>query len=339
MDLRRHDPRARLGLRDRGARQGADEPRPEPTPNLIGEVKEYLDRRRDLTASLTVVGPRYLPVKVTARAQHLEAGDQRRRRPDPGGGRHRDNGSTPTCTPPGAGRTERAGRPASPCSPPTCSARSCRRRTSPISDHCSCRPTYPPITSLRSKPTAPKNWDAAKERPFELTDKAASVRVADYETVCAAQTPRHHAPPNRLKDVPWPTPAAICATCHQCCGSRRARQDEPTAATGFGLGTFLLAFEKILTGARRRRSRTPRERAARTHPRLDRGHDRPHTGAFRSLAHSAGVPALACVLGGIGVPHTSGQAAVGRIPTTQGDVRDRTDPPAARAQRRVEPVT
>ena len=33
---------------------------------LINEVKEYLDRRRDLTASLTVVGPRYLPVMVTA---------------------------------------------------------------------------------------------------------------------------------------------------------------------------------------------------------------------------------------------------------------------------------
>jgi hypothetical protein len=32
------------------------------------------------------------------------------------------------------------------------------------------------------------NWDAAKERPFDLTKNAASVRVADYETVCAAKT-------------------------------------------------------------------------------------------------------------------------------------------------------
>ncbi len=46
--------------------KGLSEARPEPTPNLISEVKEYLDRRRDLTASLIVVGPRYLPVKVTA---------------------------------------------------------------------------------------------------------------------------------------------------------------------------------------------------------------------------------------------------------------------------------
>jgi predicted phage baseplate assembly protein len=45
---------------------GPDDARPEPSVNLLTEVTQYLDARRDLTATLTVVGPRYLPIKVTA---------------------------------------------------------------------------------------------------------------------------------------------------------------------------------------------------------------------------------------------------------------------------------
>ncbi len=41
--------------------------RPRPTPELLQEVKAYLEQRRVLTAFLTVTGPRYLPIKV-----HLE---------------------------------------------------------------------------------------------------------------------------------------------------------------------------------------------------------------------------------------------------------------------------
>jgi predicted phage baseplate assembly protein len=45
--------------------QGPDVARPEPTAEQLAEVQGYLDQRRDLTARLSVVGPRYLPVAVT----------------------------------------------------------------------------------------------------------------------------------------------------------------------------------------------------------------------------------------------------------------------------------
>jgi uncharacterized phage protein gp47/JayE len=43
---------------------GPLEPRPAPSRDLVQEVSRYLDRRRDVTARLSVAGPRYLPVKV-----------------------------------------------------------------------------------------------------------------------------------------------------------------------------------------------------------------------------------------------------------------------------------
>ena len=39
--------------------------RPEPTRDLIAAVSAYLEPRRDLTAHLQVIGPRYLPVIVS----------------------------------------------------------------------------------------------------------------------------------------------------------------------------------------------------------------------------------------------------------------------------------
>ena len=45
---------------------GRDVPRPRPTPELVGAVRRFLDRRRDLLAQVEVTGPRYLPVVVTA---------------------------------------------------------------------------------------------------------------------------------------------------------------------------------------------------------------------------------------------------------------------------------
>ena len=43
---------------------------------------------------------------------------------------------------------------------------------------------FPPFTADGTE----DNWDASRERPFGLTEDEASVRVADYETVCAATT-------------------------------------------------------------------------------------------------------------------------------------------------------
>src|SRR5262249_38329716 len=45
--------------------QGPGVPMPDPTAEQLAEVQGYLDQRRDLTAKLAVVGPRYLPIAVT----------------------------------------------------------------------------------------------------------------------------------------------------------------------------------------------------------------------------------------------------------------------------------
>lgn len=44
--------------------QGPDVPMPEPPPELLDTVREYLDTRRDLTVRLFVHGPRYLPIRT-----------------------------------------------------------------------------------------------------------------------------------------------------------------------------------------------------------------------------------------------------------------------------------
>ena len=48
--------------------QGQEVATPEPATSLLHEVLQYLDKRRDVTAHLSVIGPRYLPIKghVTA---------------------------------------------------------------------------------------------------------------------------------------------------------------------------------------------------------------------------------------------------------------------------------
>jgi predicted phage baseplate assembly protein len=42
--------------------QGPAVPEPRPSPDVLADVKDYLDRRRDLTAQLAVHGPFYLPI-------------------------------------------------------------------------------------------------------------------------------------------------------------------------------------------------------------------------------------------------------------------------------------
>lgn len=164
---------------------GPDDPRPGPSVNLLNEVTEYLDARRDLTAALAVVGPRYLPVNVTAQLnvwkQAISGGvdetqlsaDTRARidaylHPTRGG-------------PDGTGW--QAGQPVF--------ASDLFRAIMPAENVAYIAslqlsadlPTYhfPPF-----KPDGTAaNWDPNTERPFDLTQKAASVRVADYETVCS----------------------------------------------------------------------------------------------------------------------------------------------------------
>jgi hypothetical protein len=52
-------------------------PRPEPSRDLLDEVQRYLDERRDLTARLQVVGPRYLPIVVTVKVMVFRSAIER----------------------------------------------------------------------------------------------------------------------------------------------------------------------------------------------------------------------------------------------------------------------
>jgi hypothetical protein len=166
--------------------KGPNEPRPEPTPILISEVMEYLDRRRDLTATLTVVGPRYLPVKVTAELsifrQALNAGIESAQVVADTKSRitaylHPTRGGP-------SGNGWQAGQPVFASDlfraimpPQNIAYIGSLQLSADIPAY-----HFPPF---KADGTA-NNWDPAKERPFDLTKNAASVRVADYETVCAA---------------------------------------------------------------------------------------------------------------------------------------------------------
>jgi predicted phage baseplate assembly protein len=166
--------------------QGEDVPRPEPTQDQIGLVRAYLEQRRDLVAHLDVLAPRYLPVIVRARLvvwqQAILAGaDENKVKADTEDRIRRF--LHPTRGGPG-------------------------NQGWAVGQHVFTsdlfRAIMPPqdlgyISTLAVKPDVPAyhfppinpdgdadNFDAALERPFGLGDFGASVRLADYELVCAA---------------------------------------------------------------------------------------------------------------------------------------------------------
>ena len=163
--------------------KGPNEARPEPTPNLINEVKDHLDPRRDITASLSVIGPRYLPIKVTAVLNvWKQAGvDDAQLKADTekliNAYLHPTRGG-----PNGSGWD--AGQPVF--------ASDLFRAIMPPENvaYIASLVLSADLPAYHFPPFRPdgtdQNWDP-KERPFELTREAASVRVADYETVCAAK--------------------------------------------------------------------------------------------------------------------------------------------------------
>jgi hypothetical protein len=157
--------------------------RPEPTQDQIRLVMAYLDARRDLTARLEVVPPRYLPVIVSVTIQvwqeALAAGadtvtieaDTRARiqtflHPTRGG-------------PDGTGW--QVGEPVF--------TSDLFRALMPAEDigFISTLQVKPDIPAYHFPPQGPGGpFNADVERPFPLSDFGASVRVADYELVCAA---------------------------------------------------------------------------------------------------------------------------------------------------------
>ncbi|GAA0436035.1 putative baseplate assembly protein [Acrocarpospora corrugata] len=158
--------------------------RPVPTAEQIQRVSAYLEPRRELTAKLNVVGPRYLPVittvTVTIWQQAIDAGvveaqvkaETLRRiqeflHPTRGGP---------------AGRGWQVGQ--------AVFSSDLFRAIAPPPDvgylaELLIRPDLPAYVD----PPAPgQALDMLKERPFDLSPNGASVRVADYELICAAAT-------------------------------------------------------------------------------------------------------------------------------------------------------
>jgi len=171
--------------------QGAAVPRPEPTRDLIREVREHLDQRRDLTAHLEVLGPRYLPVVVQVDLimwqQAIDAGaDQNKVKVDtllkinsflhPTQGGAQGNGWQP-------GQPVFASDLFQAIMPPEDIGyiSSLQLRADIPAYH------FPPLNPAGTA----ANFNAALERPFALSPLGASVRVADYELVCAAADSQH----------------------------------------------------------------------------------------------------------------------------------------------------
>ena len=163
--------------------RGLEVPRPEPTQDQIRLVQGYLDARRDLTARLEVVPPRYLPIIVnveivvwqealTAGADRAEIEAETRARiqaflhPTRGG-------------PAGTGWT--VGQPVF--------TSDLFRALMPTEDlgYISVLQVKPDIPVYHFPPLGPGGtYKPDLERPFALSTFGASVRLADYELVCAA---------------------------------------------------------------------------------------------------------------------------------------------------------
>jgi predicted phage baseplate assembly protein len=171
--------------------QGPTVPRPEPTPDLIRQVQGHLDRRRDITAHLEVVGPRYLPVIVQVELiiwqQAIDAGaDQDRIRADT------LTGIKDFLHPTQGGPRATGWRPGQPVF-----VSDLFRSIMPPEDvgyisKLQVRPDIPAYHFPPLNPAGrPDNFNPALERPFPLSPFGASVRVADYELVCAAADAAH----------------------------------------------------------------------------------------------------------------------------------------------------
>lgn len=156
--------------------QGPTVPRPEPTPELLSDVLGHLDERRDVGAHLRVTGPRYCPIVVSAElvVWREEFKDPVRRQtldritaflhPTRGGA---------------GGEGWQVGQPVF---------------SSDLFQAIMPAPDLGYISSLQIRPAVPPYVgpaDPARARPFWQPNLAASVRLTDYELVCAADATAH----------------------------------------------------------------------------------------------------------------------------------------------------
>ncbi|GAB3258559.1 putative baseplate assembly protein [Kineosporia babensis] len=150
--------------------------RPEPTPDQIRVVQGYLDARRDLTAALSVTAPRYLPiivkVEIQVWKQALDAGASLERVEAETRSRlqaflHPTRGGR-------EGTGWAVGEPVF---------------TSDVFQALMPARDLGYISTLQVRPALPLYHEGPPDtlrRPFPLSDFAASVRLTDYELVCAA---------------------------------------------------------------------------------------------------------------------------------------------------------
>jgi hypothetical protein len=170
--------------------QGPGVPMPDPTAEQLAEVQGYLDQRRDLTAKLAVVGPRYLPVAVTVVIMLWPAAKSAG--VDLVGLQDDTLARIRQFLHPTRGGLDGAGWQIG----QSVFTSELFRALQPSEDIgfisdvsiAATVPTYhfPP---LNPNGTA-GNWKPADERPFDL-GKGTSVRLADYELVCAAVDSAH----------------------------------------------------------------------------------------------------------------------------------------------------
>lgn len=159
---------------------GPDADRPRPSTELLREVQAYLDRRRDLTADLTVRGPLYLPVTVTATVTLF--------------GRLGDTGADPEAL-----KRELTERVTAFLHPVTGGADGRgwslgqRVQTSALFTVMMPRADVGYISDLKVAALLPEYLsspviDLKTQRPVALGEAGPSVRVTDYELVCSAPT-------------------------------------------------------------------------------------------------------------------------------------------------------
>jgi predicted phage baseplate assembly protein len=160
--------------------QGPAVSRPAPTPELLADVLAYLDSRRDVGAHMQVIGPRYCPIVVSA-----EIVVWRDEFKDPVHSQTLDRITAflhPTRGgPDGAGW--QVGQPVF---------------SSDLFQAIMPAPDLGYISSLQIKPGVPPyvgNADPTQARPFWQPNFGASVRLTDYELVCAADPSAHTVTP------------------------------------------------------------------------------------------------------------------------------------------------
>ena len=166
--------------------QGFSVTRPAPTNDLIREVQSYLDQRRDLGAALNVTGPRYLPIVVNVEVMVF------RKAIDAGADTNKVKADTLQAIKaflhPTRGGPDQQGWQVG--QPVFVSDLFKAIMPSPDIGYISTLQIRPDTPVYHFPPLGPGGpWDQnanRSERPFGLSNLGASVRVADYELICAA---------------------------------------------------------------------------------------------------------------------------------------------------------